>query len=111
METLICSACGCSLVRLGISKENAVPHVHDGQQHHFCCQGCLDLFIVDSKKYLRLTDGVTVCPTCLGEKPPAGGYLRPCRARRALLWVSILRRNVPTGPYFLHSAAGRHAPG
>ena len=70
METLICSACGCSLVRLGISKEKAVPHVDDGQPHHFCCQGCCDLFIAEPQKYLRLTDGVTVCPTCLGEKPP-----------------------------------------
>ena len=70
METPICSACGCSLVRLGIGKEQAVPHVHEGQEHHFCCQGCRDLFIAEPQKYLRLTDGVIVCPNCLGEKPP-----------------------------------------
>ena len=70
MKTLICSACGCSLVRLGISKEKAVPHVHDGQQHHFCCQECRDLFVAEPQKYLRLTNGVIVCPNCLGEKPP-----------------------------------------
>ncbi len=70
MDTLICSACGCSLVTLGIGIENAVHHDHDGQHHHFCCQGCLDLFIAEPQKYLRLTDGVTVCPNCLGEKPP-----------------------------------------
>ena len=70
MDTLICSACGCSLVRLGISREHAVPHGPDVQQPQFCCQGCLDLFVAEPKKYLRLTDGVTVCPACLGEKPP-----------------------------------------
>ena len=70
MKTLICSTCGCSLVRLGISKEKAVPHVHEGRQHHFCCEACRDLFMAAPQKYLRLTNGVIVCPNCLGEKPP-----------------------------------------
>ena len=68
METRVCSACGCFLFRLGVSKDKAVRHVHGGQQHYFCCQGCLELFIAEPQKYLRLTDGVTVCPTCHGEK-------------------------------------------
>ncbi len=70
MPTLICSTCGCSLVRLGISKEKAVPHVHERRQHHFCCEACRDLFMAAPQKYLRLTNGVIVCPNCLGEKPP-----------------------------------------
>ena len=70
MTTLICATCGCSLVRLGISNDKAFPHVHEGRQYHFCCQGCVDLFIAEPQKYLRLTDGVIVCPNCLGEKPP-----------------------------------------
>ncbi len=70
MPTLICSTCGCSLVRLGITKEKAVPHVHEGRQHHFCCEACRDLFMAAPQKYLRLTKGVIVCPNCLGEKPP-----------------------------------------
>ena len=70
MHTLICSTCGCSLVRLGISKEKAFLHVHEGRQHHFCCEACRDLFMAAPQKYLRLTKGVIVCPNCLGEKPP-----------------------------------------
>ena len=112
MHTLICSTCGCSLVRLGISKEKAVPHVHERRQHHFCCEACRDLFMAAPQKYLRLTNGVIVCPNCLGEKPPdRAATFTHAGQRRALLRVSVLRGDVQTGPYFLHSAAGRHAPG
>ena len=71
MNTLICPACGCSLVRLGISREQSVlNHYHD-VEHYFCCQECVDLFITDPEKYLQRTSDVIVCPTCLGEKPLA----------------------------------------
>ena len=70
MEALICRTCGCSLVRLGISKEQAVAYTHNGEEHHFCCQGCTDLFISDPLKYLDETSNLIVCPSCLAEKPP-----------------------------------------
>ena len=69
METLVCPMCGCSLVRLGISKEDSVAYHHSDQDYRFCCQGCVDLFITDPEKYLHDTDDVVVCPTCLAEKP------------------------------------------
>ena len=69
MKTPICPTCGCSLVRLGISKEHSVPRRHDGEEYRFCCQGCADLFITDPEKYLQETSNLIVCPTCLAEKP------------------------------------------
>ena len=69
METLICRTCGCSLVRLGISREDSVAHRHNGEEHRFCCQACVDLFITDPEKLLQETSELIVCPTCLGEKP------------------------------------------
>ena len=69
METLICRTCGCSLVRLGISNDKAVAYSYNGEEHYFCCQGCVDLFITDPQKYLQKTNDVIVCPSCLGEKP------------------------------------------
>jgi len=30
MKTLICPTCGCSLVRLGVKKEQAIPHTYNG---------------------------------------------------------------------------------
>ena len=69
MKTLICPTCGCSLVRLGISKDQAVPYRSNGEEYRFCCQGCVDLYITDPQKYLQETKGLIVCPTCLAEKP------------------------------------------
>ena len=69
MNTLICRTCGCSLVRLGVSKDKAVTYLHDGAEYPFCCQGCVDLFITDPQKYAQETDDLIVCPTCLAEKP------------------------------------------
>ena len=69
MTTLICRACGCSLVRLGISKEDAARHRHDREEYFFCCQGCADLFATDPEKFLDETRDLIVCPTCLAEKP------------------------------------------
>ncbi|MEE9128444.1 MAG: YHS domain-containing protein [Phycisphaerales bacterium] len=69
MKTLICPTCGCSLVRLGITKEKSATDRHHGKEHRFCCQGCADLFSTDPEKYLRQTTDLVVCPTCLAEKP------------------------------------------
>ncbi len=69
MRTLICPTCGCSLVRLGISRDKAAVHRHDGEEHYFCCQKCVDLFVTDPAKYLQETSELIVCPTCLAEKP------------------------------------------
>ncbi len=69
MKTLICPTCGCSLVRLGISKEKSVAHRHHGEEYRFCCRGCADLFAADPEKCLRETNDLIVCPTCLAEKP------------------------------------------
>ena len=68
-KTPVCPTCGCSLVRLGISKEKAVPYSHDGEDYLFCCQGCADLFTTDPEKYVQDTRDLIVCPTCLAEKP------------------------------------------
>lgn len=70
MKTPICPTCGCSLVRLGVSKDKAPTYHYDGEKHHFCCQGCVDLFITDPEKYLRETNNMIVCPVCLAEKLP-----------------------------------------
>jgi len=67
MKTLICPTCGCSLVRLGISRENSVAYNHDDEEHYFCCQGCIDVFITDPRKYLQETEDLIVCPTCLAD--------------------------------------------
>ncbi len=69
MKTLICPNCGCSLVRLGISKDKAVAHNYGGEEYFFCCQGCVDVFTTDPPKYLKRTSDVIVCPSCLAEKP------------------------------------------
>ena len=70
MKTLICSYCGCSLVRLGISEEKATTYSYDGTEYHFCCQDCVNEFAPDPDQHLQRTKDVSVCPTCLGEKPP-----------------------------------------
>ena len=68
MKTLICPTCGCSLVRLGISKEKSIAHQHNDKELQFCCQGCVDLFTTNPPKYLQETRDLIVCPSCLGEK-------------------------------------------
>jgi len=72
METLICPTCNCSLVRLGITPDKAATYSYNGKKLYFCCQGCADLFITssDPQKYLNEIENLTVCPTCLAEKPP-----------------------------------------
>ncbi len=70
MKTLICPYCGCSLVRLGISKEKAATYSYDGTEYHFCCQDCADEFAADPEQHLQRTKDLVVCPTCLAEKTP-----------------------------------------
>ena len=69
LKTPICPTCGCSLVRLGIPKDKAVPISLGGEPHLFCCRGCVDLFTEDPQSYLQETKDLIVCPTCLAEKP------------------------------------------
>lgn len=69
MKSFICPTCGCSLVRLGISRGKAVASSHNGEEYLFCCQGCVDIFITDPKKYLDEISDLIVCPVCLREKP------------------------------------------
>ncbi len=57
MKTLVCPTCGCSLVRLGISKDEAVAHSHESKEYFFCCDGCLEQFIADPEKHLHETGG------------------------------------------------------
>ena len=69
MITPICPTCGCSLVRLGISKDKAATYSYSGEEYHFCCQGCVDIFVADPQRYLHEISDLIVCPTCLAEKP------------------------------------------
>ena len=48
--------CRCSLLRLGLHKDNAVAYNHKGEKHHFCCQGYVDVFITDQSRYLQETN-------------------------------------------------------
>ena len=70
MKTLICPYCGCSLVRLGISKEKAATYSYDGTEYHFCCQDCADEFAADPEQHLQRTKDLVVCSTCLAETTP-----------------------------------------
>jgi len=84
---MICSTCGCSLVRLGINEQQVVRFEYKTFNLFFCCQGCLSIFQLNPGKYLEETSGIVVCPTCLAEKPISytvavqweGGKLHFCR--------------------------------
>jgi YHS domain-containing protein len=69
VTTPICPACGCSLVRLGINKQESVTYGYNGKDYNFCCDGCVKIFVDDPEKYLLEINNITVCPTCLAEKP------------------------------------------
>ncbi len=55
MNTIICSTCGCSLVRLGVTKDQSLAYQYEDEEYRFCCQGCLDLFVTNPAKYLAET--------------------------------------------------------
>lgn len=67
--TPICPACGCSLVRLGVSRERAARLEYRGEELLFCCEGCVETFRRDPATYLEQIEGWIVCPSCLAEKP------------------------------------------
>jgi YHS domain-containing protein len=69
MKSVLCPTCGCSLVRLRISREQASHLLHAGEDYYFCCQGCAERFPSDPERYLAQIRDVVVCPGCLGEKP------------------------------------------
>ena len=69
MNTPVCPTCGCSLVRLRISKDEAVAYRYGDEEYLFCCNGCVDIFAADPEEYLRAVSDTVVCPVCLGEKP------------------------------------------
>ena len=71
LGTPICPTCGCSLARLGVSRENAAPGRHEGTEYLFCCEGCREIFATDPERYLAQFRDVVVCPACLAEKPVA----------------------------------------
>jgi YHS domain-containing protein len=71
MKSALCPTCGCSLVRLKISREQATHLALDGADYHFCCKGCADIFRSDPQRYLAQISDIVVCPGCLGEKPLA----------------------------------------
>ena len=70
-KTKICTTCGCSLVRLGISEQQVVSFQFKSVLLFYCCQGCLTLFQQNPDMYLEETSDIVVCPTCLSEKPIA----------------------------------------
>ena len=112
METRICPACGCSLVRLGISKDKATTHSHGGKEYFFCCRGCVDVFAADPEKRLEETRDLIVCPACLAEKPPqsavtvehAGEEIHFCRCPYCL---EVFRK---APDYYLTRLQGAEAP-
>ncbi len=69
MKTVICRTCGCSLVRLHVSREKAAHLLYGNENYYFCCEGCAEVFRSDPERYLAQTRDVVVCPGCLGEKP------------------------------------------
>jgi YHS domain-containing protein len=69
VKSVLCPTCGCSLVRLAVSREKAVRVRYDGADHYFCCQGCAERFRSDPGRHLAQIRDVVVCPGCLGEKP------------------------------------------
>jgi len=69
MKTLICPTCGCSLVRLGVTKKNAVTRKYNNDNYSFCCEGCAVMFDNDPVTLLNETKNLVVCPSCLAEKP------------------------------------------
>ncbi len=68
-KTPICSTCGCSLVRLGITEKQCSTRDYKGGKHVFCCEGCAVIFDTAPEPLLKETRPLEVCPSCLAEKP------------------------------------------
>lgn len=43
-ESPICPTCGCSLVRLKITRADAASYLHDGEVHFCRCPCCVEEF-------------------------------------------------------------------
>jgi YHS domain-containing protein len=69
VRSVLCPTCGCSLVRLGVTREQSVHASRAGTLYFFCCAGCADTFRTDPEHYLARIADVVVCPVCLAEKP------------------------------------------
>jgi YHS domain-containing protein len=69
MKSVLCPTCGCSLVRLNISREQAAHISYEGLDYYFCCRGCAERFSSDAERYLAQVRDMVVCPACLCEKP------------------------------------------
>jgi YHS domain-containing protein len=69
MKSVLCPTCGCSLVRLKISRDEAAHLSYRGVDYYFCCNGCAETFASDAKRYLAQIRDIVVCPACLCERP------------------------------------------
>ncbi len=99
MKTFICPYCGCSLVRLGVSKDKAATYSYKGEEYLFCCQGCADLFVADPEQHLQRTKDLVVCQNCLAEKPPASAFTFKYAGQEVhYCGLSVLPRRVSKGP-------------
>ncbi len=67
-RTPICPACGCALVRLGVTPDSAAMLIHAGKELRFCCDGCAAVFSDNPDELLAEISEVVVCPVCLAEK-------------------------------------------
>jgi len=68
MNTPICPTCGCSLIRLGVTKENTITRTYNKNEYSFCCEGCAVIFEQTPEALLQETKHLVVCPSCLTEK-------------------------------------------
>lgn len=113
MRPLICPACGCSLVRLGIAPKPGLAFDHPNGQYFFCCAGCRDLFLQEPERYMREIESVDVCPVCLAEKSTAQA-VRIEYANRILNFCRCphcLEQFHRQPSYYLHRMEGWAEPG
>lgn len=51
MAAVLCPTCGCSLVRVRVSRAKAAHMLHDGASYSFCCERCAELFRCGPERY------------------------------------------------------------
>jgi YHS domain-containing protein len=71
IRSVVCPTCGCSLVGLRVSRDNATSATYAGVEYHFCCDGCAEIFGTDPDHHLAQIHDIVVCPVCLAEMPAA----------------------------------------
>jgi len=109
MKTPICPTCGCSLVRLGITEDNAIDRNYREKEYSFCCNGCAELFDKTPDKFLEEIKNLVVCPSCLAEKPieqtvsmnHKGDSIKFCRCPHC---ITVFKKNPE---YFLDRLSGK----